>query len=111
MLGPKSAADAVKKRVAEIKKLSDKLSNIAIHMSRAMKNVGKLGPHTGRTINIVSSGGVEVFDVQLSLSPIGTFTREEKMVILDQITELTLEYLRREAAETYEEIQRLGKEL
>lgn len=111
MLGPKGAADAVKKRVTEIKKLSDKLTTIAVQMARAMKNVAKLGPNSGRCINLISSGGVDVFDVRIDLNTVGNFTREEKLVILDQITELAIEYMRREAAATYDEIQKLGKEL
>jgi hypothetical protein len=111
MLGPQSAADAVKKRIAEIRGLSDVLSNTSLQMARAMKNIGKLGPNSGRTITITSANGGESFASTINLQTVGDFTREDKLVIIDQMTELAIEYLRREAAATYSEIQRLGKEL
>lgn len=111
MLGPQGAADAIKKRVTEIKKLSDRLSNVSLQMARAMKSIGKLGPNSGRTVTLTGANGGESFSTSIDLQTIGDFTREDKLVIIDQITELTIEYLRREAAATYSEIQKLGKEL
>jgi hypothetical protein len=112
MFGPESAAKAVKSKITNIRKLSDALSILAINLAKAHKAIGKGGNRCMGINGGGSSGGQAVnFECDISLTDTGTFKKEEKMVILDKINELVVEYLSRETAATYEEIQRLGKEL
>jgi hypothetical protein len=108
MFGPESAAKTVKAKVAKIKSLSDTLAKLALNLTSSQKAIGKSGT---RRIDITSGGSASNFICGMDLSDTGSFKKEDKLLIMDKINELVTEYLSRETAATYEEIQWLGKEL